>query len=319
MQIIGNSIGSNNTTNYIGNRGIRVGNADNVTVLQNTIFNFNNSSTTIQTTGIEFSTNTINSTISRNLIYGLEYTGTTNRAGQGISISTVAAANITVSNNVIHTLKGHSSATALNNSWGIMLLAGGDINVYFNSISQSYAFGGTATNIHGGIYLAASLTNLNIVNNTINNTSTTGLLYNVYCLSANTAFTSLNYNIYYYTGSNNVGYIGSTAYPSANFAGWQTASLEGANSSFVDPLFNSNTNLSPQIGSPLTAVGNNSTGITIDYNGVNRTNPPTIGAYDVPNDGVAPVITYTALSGTCLSTNITLTANITDVSGVPTA
>jgi hypothetical protein len=279
-----NTIGSSTVTDVISNRGIQVGNATNVQVNQNTVFGFRSNSTTIQITGIEFSTNVVNATISRNLIYDLQYTETLNKAGQGISVSSVSNSNIEISNNVIHSLKGHGSQTASNNSWGIMIMAGSQIGVYYNSINMTETFGNTNTNIHGGIYVASGVSNLSVQNNVIASQAAFGVFYNVYSLAANTAYTAINYNDYFVNGvlpANTTRHVGYLTTPRTTLADWQTATTQDANSISADPQFLSEINLQPFTGSPVLATGTPIVGIATDYTGAVRSlTNPSIGAYE---------------------------------------
>lgn len=323
LTITGNTIGSSVATDVIANRGIQVGNADSVTVANNTVFGFRNTNSTIQTTGIEFSANVINSNITSNEIYDIVHAGTAFRGGQGISVNTVASSNVTVANNVIYGLGGHGSGTAINNSWGIMILGGGAINVHHNSINQTGTFGNLNTNIHGGIYIASTATALNITNNVVASQASFGVFYNIYSLAAATAFSSLNRNSYFIpstTPANTTRHIGFLTSARTALADWQTATSLEANSLNTDPLLNSATNLRPQLGSPLLNAGSPVAGITTDFLGTSRNGTtPTIGAYEEAVDLTGPSFTFTALTNTSSTAARTLTVSITDPSGVPTA
>lgn len=322
-----NIIGSSTAGNEIGNRGIRIANSQNVLVESNTVFGFRNNSATIQTTGIEFSANVINSKISRNLIYDLFYTGTSFRAAQGINVSTVVDAEIEISNNVIHSLKGHGSATPLNNSWGIMLMTGSKINVYHNSISISETFGNAATNIHGGLYLALAVNEVNILNNIVSSAGAFGVFYNVYSLAPSTAFTSLNNNVYYRSlpepasTTYHIGFIGGSARTTIN--DWKTASTYDVLSFEANPMFTSNTDLTINSGTTPTALESGAAviaGLNIDFNGVARPAPapvngggtaPDIGAYEF--DGVPAVALNYVSSTTTQAVTGLVTANTSNV------
>jgi hypothetical protein len=284
LTIENNTVGSSVSTDVIANRGILVSNATDVLVSGNTIFGFRTASATIQITGIEFAANVTNSKISRNEIYDLVYTSTSFRAGQGIAVSTVSAANIEISNNVIYGLGGHGSATALNNSWGIMIMSGGGINVHYNSINQTETFGNSATNIHGGIYVASGTTTLNISNNLIASQASFGTFYNIYSLAATSAYNLLDRNLYFIPGSTPASTTRHTGFLTSartTLADWQTATSLEANSLNADPLFTGATNLRPTSGSPALGAGQVVSGITVDFLGITRSGSnPSIGAYE---------------------------------------
>ncbi|MFN3528993.1 MAG: choice-of-anchor Q domain-containing protein [Bacteroidia bacterium] len=283
LTIENNTIGSSVSTDVIANRGIRISNATDALVSGNTIFGFRTASVAIQITGIEFAANVTNSKISRNEIYDIVYTATSFRAGQGIAVFTVADANVEISNNVIYGLGGHGSATALNNSWGIMIMSGGGINVHYNSINQTATFN-SATNIHGGIYVASGTTTLNISNNLVASQAASGTFYNIYSLAATTAYSSLDRNLYFIPGSTPASTTRHTGFLTSahtTLANWQTATSLEANSLSADPLFTSATNLHPTSGSPAIGAGQVVSGITVDFLGNTRSGTsPSIGAYE---------------------------------------
>ena len=323
LTITNNTIGSATAADYITFRGLLVSQATAATVSQNTVFNIVAATTNLR--GMEFSTGFVSSTVSRNLIYNINYTATSFSAGKGMTFNPGAGVGtININNNVIYGLKGQGSGTAANNSWGIMLESGTAYNIYFNSVNISDNRTATSSaDLHGCMYVASAVTVIDLRNNVFAMTATagnatTGKTYGIYCLAANTAFSTINYNDFYAPGTSNR-FAGFIASDRTTLADIQAGFGQNLNSLVADPIFNTNTNLVPQIGSPLSAVGDNSTGITIDYNGVTRTNPPTIGSYDVPVDGSAPVITYTSLATTCATADRILTATITDITGVPTS
>lgn len=323
LTITGNTIGSATAADYVRFRGLLVSQATAAIVRQNTVFNIEHSVTNLR--GMEFGTGFVSSTVSRNLIYNVNYTASANSGGKGMTFNPGAGVGtININNNVIYGLKGHASVTATNNTWGIMLESGTAYNIYFNSVNISdnrTTVSPPSNDFSGAFYIAAAVTSVDVRNNAFSCTALpagTGKTYAIYCLAPNTAFTTINYNDFYAPGTSNrfAGFLTSDRTTIADIiAGFG----QNANSFVTDPIFNSNTNLIPQLGSPLSATGDNSTGITIDYLGTTRTNPPTIGAYDVAADAAPPVITYTALTSTCATGDRVLTATITDALGVPTS
>ena len=115
-----------------------------------------------------------------------------------------------------------------------------------------------------------------------------------------------------------LGLIGSDR---TDLAGLQAGFGGNLNSITSDPLFNSTTNLQPQIGSPVIGAGIAGTGITTDILGAPRstgTAPagPTMGAYETGIDSAGPSIVYTPLGNTTVTTNRDVSATITDPSNV---
>ena len=117
-------------------------------------------------------------------------------------------------------------------------------------------------------------------------------------------------------------FIGATASIStptnqSTLAALQTATGKDAASISVDPAFNNPlSNLQPLTGSPLLNAGI-PVSVVIDINGNPRSgSTPTIGAYETAVDTAGPVITYTPFVNTTSTANRTLSATITDASGV---
>lgn len=333
LTVTGNSVSYNNA--LAGGIAIRVGNTLGTTINQNTISIETSSNTAL---GISLETGTTNTTVTRNLISKVRSTTTTGLpVVRGIAVGTgQTGSSISISNNVIYNvISFYSTSNAASNNMGIIIGAvglsttttntTGGVNLYYNSINLYGNVNRNTACFQYGLFIGSASSSLDfrnnvIVNSILNINASAGASksYAIYSLAANTAFSNINYNDYYASGSQGVtGFLTSDR---TTLADIQAGFGQNVNSLVADPLFNSNTNLVPQTGSPLTAVGDNSTGITIDYNGVTRTNPPTIGAYDVPGDAMGPDITYTPLVSTCTLGARTLSAVITDaLSGVPIA
>lgn len=113
-------------------------------------------------------------------------------------------------------------------------------------------------------------------------------------------YLTLNYNIYTNNTGTKFDWLG-TAY---NFADYQTASSQDANSVIGDPLFTTEyTDLTLQVGSPAIDAGVD-VGVTLDYAGNERDASPDIGAYEaeaVPPDSELAIVQT--------STPITITIN----------
>jgi hypothetical protein len=187
--------------------------------------------------------------------------------------------------------------------------------IYFNTINlttnQTLATGvSAAINITSGVTTANSL---DIRNNIFANSQTAGTRYAIYSGAAAAVYSNINYNNYYSTGS--IGFLTSAR---ATLANWQTATGKDVNSISADPQFQSATDLRPGAGNVVIGAGVTIAGITTDFPGTTRNNPPTIGAFEEGVDIVAPVIAYTALTGTCSTADRILSVTITDISGVAT-
>lgn len=333
LTVTGNSVDYNGSLASIG---IQLGGSLSSSVSQNTVSE--QTSATQSPTGISLETNFVSSTVTRNLVSKALTTNTGGYGGRGITIGTgTASSALTLSNNVVYGVNGsnfsgfsNSSAMGIaigmiGNSSTISTTAGG-INLYFNSVNMTGSMGsGSSSAITTAMYVGSGATALDLRNNVFVNTqvgtSATQKNYAIYSAAANTAFTTINYNDYFVANSFNAasaipGFLTSDR---TNLAGIQSGFGGNANSLVTDPMFTSGTDLRPQLGSPIVGAGQFGTGVTVDFNGTTRTNPPTMGAYDTTVDTAGPAITYTTLGNTTSTANRTLTISVTDPSGVPTS
>jgi len=149
----------------------------------------------------------------------------------------------------------------------------GTVNVYFNTASVAMSAAPTNTVLSVGFGLAI------VKNNIFSNTSTAGATSSRYCCYAATGtLNSSNYNdLYIPTGTNN--FTGNYGSNKALLSDWRTATAMDANSTNVNPTFTSSTDLHTTLVA-LNNQGTTITGITTDYNGTTRSNPPDIGAYE---------------------------------------
>ncbi len=328
-----NSITVNTTGSTV--YGIRVGNSVGGAVTNNTVSVTTTGSTAPVGIALESGYNT--GSCNDNKIGPVTTSATGGYGGRGITIGTgMAASLLTIANNEIFGVNG-SNWTSFTNSSSMGICIGatpgnsttlttttGGLQIYFNSINLYGNHSFSSATITAGIYVGSAASDLSILNNVfVNSLLNTGASgskdYGIYSAAANTAYTLIDYNDYFGSATGNstffVGYLGSDQ---ATLAAWQTASGQDISSFSADPTFNANTDLTPQLGSPLVAAGIGGTGITTDRIGTARGVTPTVGAYENAADGAAPTITYTALGGTCSTGDRTLTATIVDASGVPT-
>lgn len=267
--------------------------------------------------------------VKNNIIKTIVNTNTGGYGSRAIIVNTGnAASSISIYNNSISDIYCYQDA--LNSYWPIGIDidgSSGGINVYYNSVNLFGSHTGftSTTGAAAALFINTSGTSLdirdNILSNSYDNTTSTGdKSYAIYTTATTAAqFSTINYNDYYASGA--TGVLGSlNAVDRTTLAAWQTATGQDANSISADPLFSSPTVLQPSPGSPLVAAGTPITGITTDILSVVRNvTTPTIGAYETAIDVVGPTITYTALSNTCATSARTLTASISDASGVPTS
>ncbi len=231
-------------------------------ISENTIGNFNGTDSEIDA-GMWLATGTTNTTIERNIIKNLNYTGTGGYAGQGIKISSATAnANIIVKNNFISNLTGdgwaYTGSSYTDNPYGIFVfgtaqsgikLYNNSINLYGNTLNQTNA-------LSAGIAIDNGSQVEVINNNIVNNLGRLGTLgygsVGIWLRSATAVLTAASNNNYYVNptgaGVKAIGQIATTA--STTLSAWQTATTKEANSKNVNPSFVSATDLH------LTASGN---------------------------------------------------------------
>ncbi len=318
INITSNSL---NTTgaNQIRYTGIYVQGADGATVSGNDIGNFETTSGESKR-GIWFATGTTNSIVEKNLIHDINYTGTSGYGAYGVAISTgLAAANVTVRNNMIRNISGDADSYAsfggTYSPVGIYVFGAGQagVNLYYNTIYLS----GNTLNFSSGAYsfgilldntAAANIKN-NIINNNLGRLGTTGVgAVGVGAFTSASQFTSLDYNDYWVastgSGTNSIGKIGVTDY--ATLATFKAATGADANSRNVQPVYVSATDLHLSN----TPAGTNwclngaaipIAGITSDIDGdVRNAATPDIGAdeFNVTGDAAATPASQTVCSGT---------------------
>lgn len=316
--------------------GIMVGYENNLTISGNTIASVNGSSAdafgiacgNLAISNTLYSGNEVsNVTIAYNKIDSIRPAGSFSVSGIFITSCSAAGTNV-IANNTIANITTNGTL----GDFGSGIFIGGGIvntNIYFNSVSISGTLtGGNQPNF--ALAIGGNDPPLNIRNNVFCAGSITGSAITPglgeYAVGYGySAFNSLvsNYNDLFTTGAEAKFAKTGSLLPGSGtdittLAALRTATNQEAASISVDPLFNGLSNLKPQTGSLLIANGNPVGSVTDDIACTIRdvTNP-SIGAYENSIDAAVPVITYTALSGTCLTVNRVVTATITDISGVP--
>jgi hypothetical protein len=292
LNINNNSVTTNTSVTSVG---IQLGNALNASISQNTLDiqqSFNGSPV-----GISLETGFNTSTVTKNKIVRSFYTGTSGYGGRGITIGTASATSaITISNNIIYGVNGdnwtgfgNSSSMGIaigtiGGSSTITIVAGG-INLYNNSVNMYGSYSKTSACLTAALYIGTGGSALDIRNNIFvnslnNSTTATSKAYAIYSAATNTAFTTINYNDYYVSGSQGV--LGFLTSDRTNLASIVTGFGQNANSYNADPGFTSTTNLLPvaNVFPSNYRLGTTISGITTDYSGTTRSNPPDIGAYE---------------------------------------
>ena len=244
---------------------------------ENLIYNISNTYTSFTgcVVGI-FTRNDVGSSIgdvSANFIHSLSVAGASTGANiYGIYENTDA---ILYSNNIISL--GGNTSTKL---YGIYDVGNSDktVNLFFNTIYLSGTNSGSENS-----YAVRYNTNSNtrdLRNNILYNARSggTGGHYAIYYDATGGTFTA-DYNDYYVSGTGGViGYFGGDK---STLADLQTATSQDANSLNTDPNFTTagGTTSSDYIASA-SLEGVSGTGVTTDYDGITRNNPPKMGALE---------------------------------------
>ncbi|MBI5475037.1 MAG: T9SS type A sorting domain-containing protein [Ignavibacteriae bacterium] len=209
---------------------------------------------------------------------------------------------------------------------GISVEGSGTVGVFYNSVR----IGGNPASGNNGsssCYYRSAAAIDSVINNNFHNARTNGDGTGKHYAISRTVTTGTllsNYNNLRASGTGgNVGL--DVATDRAALSDWQTATAQDANSFSETPNFlaTSNLHIDPAIPTQLESGGTPIAGISADIDGNARNGTtPDIGADEFAGtaaDLTAPVIAYTPLANTNTTGARTLTATITDASGVPTA
>lgn len=315
LAIVGNNIAYNSTLASIG---IRVGNARNSSVSQNTV----SEQTTVSQapTAISIETGFVSSSVTRNLITKSVTTSASGYAGRGITVGTgTSASALTVANNIIYGVNG-SNWNSFTNSSAMGIAIGtigssstlttvtGGVNLYFNSVNMTGSIGtGSSTALTAAIYIGSGASALDLRNNVFVNTqagtSATQKNYAIYSAATSAAFTTIDYNDYFVTNTFNAAsaILGFLASDRVDLASLQAGFGQNVHSLASDPLFASATDL--HVGSGLSPVQNAGTpiaGVLVDFDGEARSaTTPEIGADEsAANAPIVSTPTRTSITST---------------------
>ncbi|QQR87273.1 MAG: proprotein convertase P-domain-containing protein [Flavobacteriales bacterium] len=342
-----NVIGNATAADAVANRGIYVQNTQTTAGAGSAIIELNDvrltsAPGTTDIAAIEVANGNAGALVRRNRLHDVQNLNTGGQGSYGLWISgSTENAGIEVSNNFIWDCYNDNwtttySATSPDLPVGIRVSAGATgLKVYHNSISLNQP-NTDPTVINFSVCLqftVNTITGSDVRNNIFSNTQTGISTSGNYCMTVPSGFTfgTINGNNYYENQA--YSYVGWNGTNRATLTEWQGQTLQDAGSKAVNPAFTSTTDLHIPTATPseLESAGAAGTGITVDVDNDARPGPTgsvnggatanDIGADEfdgAPVDLTAPTITYPALGNTCTFGARTLTASITDASGVPT-
>ncbi len=313
--ISGNTIGD--ATEPIKLGGIVVSYANNTLITGNDIFGEAAGNSNYSQYGISLGTASTNTKIRKNVIHDFYYNGTGGWGNRGIYYNSDATTVTEISNNMIYNIKADGDPSGISYTpAGIMINAGGNLKIYYNSIFMNGATLSASFNSHSaGIAINTGTSLLDIRNNIIKNSMTpvggtmTHKTYAVYSYVANTAFTNIDYNDYFVDGINpNVGYLGSDR---VDLAAWQSATGQDVNSISGNPGFVSATDLHIDVynASPVGNAGTPLVGVVDDDidGDLRSATTPDIGADEYT--GVSPAA-FALLSPANAATSVPINGNL---------
>lgn len=204
-------------------------------------------------------------------------------------------------------------------------LSGSLINIYYNSV---YVGGSIASGTNNSAAFRKQLSNFISLNNNIfynARTNTGGTATHWAIMSNNTTYASIGNNDYFADGTGGVlgTTDGTTTGNRLTLTDWQSAVPTDLGSVSQNPNFIAGLKINTTIPTQLESGGQPITGITTDFEGDTRNSTtPDIGADEfngIVLDLTPPVISYNLLPNAVFSdTSVSLTATITDFSGVAT-
>jgi hypothetical protein len=265
MYVSSNFIGSPVTGNRPQRRGIWASTQQNFTISGNTLNSMGNASAGLLAANAIFvDGNSLNGTISRNIINDIKCD---QQVAVGVDLrSASTAANITVSNNFISNIyTDGATGASINNSYGILLNAGGGYQIYHNTINLTQAQT-VAFSISAPVFINNTITapaSVDLRNNLLINNQVSGanLRYALYSLAPANVFSNIDYNDYYVNSGGFLGFINNS--DQANIANLQSSFSGNTNSVSMLPVFVSSTDMHldaagsaalNNLGTPLAAV-----------------------------------------------------------------
>lgn len=307
IEVYKNDIGSD-TFALVNHRfGVYAAFANRINVHHNHIYNVKTNEFE-DNAGIQVEQYTTNSTFSGNRIHGIYANYSTSGSGMGaygINIGDDAGVdNDSIYNNAIYDIitSNYSTTNNLRNAFGIRLVGGSNLKIYYNSVNlYGMPIGGTNASASAAFFmLGNSYPGIDIRNNTFTNSMAgiaAGSKHAAYwtTLTAPLSSAVFDKNNFYASGPHGI-LMNNNGADVTTLTGLKTAAGANINSINVDPGFGRNDSLIPTLGTAIIGGGVSIPGISTDILGIARSANPTIGAYETGADLRGPDIAYTSLA-----------------------
>jgi Secretion system C-terminal sorting domain len=306
--------------------GIATGFENNLTISGNNISGMAQTTGTIDSYGISLGLPSItassttgnevtNATVTSNTIGSVRQEST--YSAMGISVASASTGTNLIANNMLSGVGANGTSSDMAAGIFIGGGAGSITNIYYNTITMAGTFTG-ATDVNAGIAISGLDPVINLLNNIISVTATTGANENRGIALAYSTYANLNsnFNSIFVSGTNaGIGYTGSIAAGTVrtSLLDWQTATTKDANSLNISPIFISSTDLHLDAANAANALldgGGTITPILVDKDCAARGNVANdIGAFEFTY--VPPLcLTPSAVSVTAI-TPVSATVNFT--------
>jgi trimeric autotransporter adhesin len=326
IRVTNNTIGSTVGTEAISKYGVDVQNADNVVVEGNEIMGPSDGSLNPAQSGVVVSTGATNVRIRKNNIHTFWRPSDDGWGCTGIYMSTDASTPLEISNNVIYDIHsgGSASGPAQSNTYGIFARNGGNFRIVHNTINLTGPYLSATLDASSaciGFYQQVVGGNIEIRDNILRNGQTSiggapmlnGKAYGIIVCSDASMFSNINNNDYYLDGTDgSVGqfFTQQMVFNYKSLASWQAYTGQEANSVNLDPVFTSPTNMIPTT-TAMPHAGSYISWVPTDITGINRTNPPDIGAYEFSVNPLITTVSASPVSNTTATLNGSANANNT--------
>ena len=271
-----------------------------------------------------------NAMIYNNSVYGV--TSTTTGTASVYGAYSTTGTDVTWYNNFFSDLNAPNSTNATAGTYGMYITSGTNVNLYYNTVYLNY-ISTIAGNQSAALYVSATPTSVDMRNNVfVNNVDVTVGTRAMAFRKSSTVLTNLsastNNNLYYAgtpSASHLIFYDGTNSDSTLADYKIRVSPLESASITENPPFVNStvtpyNLHMNTAIATQTEGGGTPVAGITVDYDGDTRNaSTPDIGADEFNGIGAdlnAPIISYNLIPNTADTTSVSLTATITDPSGV---